>query len=51
MQDEQLVLCERCQYGVAQSPHTCPFSEDIAGDSETLCTCCSECENQCCQDI
>ncbi len=32
-------------------PHICPFNEDIYGDSETLCTCCPDCENQCLSDI
>ena len=32
-------------------PHTCPFAEEIGGDSETLCTCCSFCEGVCAQDI
>jgi len=31
--------------------HTCPYAEDISGDSETLCTCCPYCEHQCCMDI
>jgi len=32
-------------------PHTCPFQEDINGDSETKCECCEFCEEQCCQDV
>jgi|LakMenEpi03Aug12_release.lakeMendotaPanAssembly.Ray.scaffolds.fasta_scaffold3935596_1 hypothetical protein len=51
MSDDQVVLCSRCQQGEAQSPHTCPYAEEIADDRETLCTCCQECETQCCQDI
>jgi hypothetical protein len=51
MQDEQIVLCERCQQGEAQSPHTCPYAAEIANDYDTECTCCDECETQCCQDI
>lgn len=31
--------------------HTCPFAEEIHGDSETLCTCCAYCEHQCGMDI
>ena len=31
--------------------HTCPFSEEIHGDSETLCNCCDECTYQCAMDI
>lgn len=32
-------------------PHTCPYAEDIHEDSKTLCTCCSECEGQCADEI
>ena len=31
--------------------HTCPFSEEIHGDSETMCNCCDECTYQCAMDI
>jgi hypothetical protein len=31
--------------------HTCPFAEEIHDDSESLCTCCPECEYQCAMDI
>lgn len=50
MQEDQVVLCQ-CGQGEAQEPHTCPYAEEIAGDRDTLCTCCSACETQCCQDI
>lgn len=37
--------------GECQAPterhHTCPFKEDILGDSETLCRCCENCEREC----
>lgn len=31
--------------------HTCPFSEDVNNDSESLCTCCAYCIEQCSNDI
>jgi hypothetical protein len=31
--------------------HTCPFSEEIHGDSESMCNCCDECTYQCAMDI
>lgn len=31
--------------------HTCPFSEDVHGDSTTLCNCCSICTRNCAEDI
>lgn len=34
-----------------KAPHTCPYSEEINGDSETLCTCCDACEQSCILDI
>ncbi len=33
------------------SDHTCPYAEDINGDSESLCNCCSDCIDNCAQDI
>jgi hypothetical protein len=32
-------------------PHTCPYNEEIHGDSETLCTCTPEQERECLWDI
>jgi hypothetical protein len=31
--------------------HTCPYKEDIHGDSESQCNCCSDCANECCMNI
>jgi len=31
--------------------HTCPFAEEIYGDTTTLCNCCDECAYQCAMDI
>ena len=28
-----------------------PYAEEINDDSETLCTCCNECEGDCAGDI
>ena len=42
--------CESCG-GEADCEHTCPFKEEIGGDYETTCNCCSECTTQCVQDI
>lgn len=42
----------KCRCGeTSERLHTCPFAEEINGDSETLCNCCSECEHQCAMDI
>lgn len=41
-----------CQCGnPAERLHTCPYKEDINGDSETKCNCCVTCQNQCAMDI
>lgn len=41
-----------CKCGTeGEKLHTCPYSQDIAGDSKTLCNCCISCENNCCADI
>ena len=45
-------IIEKCRCGSdPESLHICPYQQDINGDSETLCNCCSECEHQCAQDI
>ena len=31
--------------------HSCPFSEEIHGDPEPHCQCCSDCEHECAMDI
>lgn len=35
----------------ADDLHTCPYKEDINGDYESLCNCCSACRNECAKDI
>lgn len=44
-------LCQGCGVNKAEPMHTCPFSEDINDDYETLCNCCDECRHECCMDI
>jgi hypothetical protein len=34
-----------------EADHTCPFSEEINNDSESLCNCCSDCRRECAEDI
>ena len=43
--------CQNCGKDTDAGEHGCPFAEDIADDYETMCNCCSECEQQCCMDI
>lgn len=43
---------EPCRCGaVGEELHTCPYAEDIGGDSESLCNCCADCQYQCAMDI
>lgn len=41
--------CEDCSK--PQAPHTCPFAEEIRGDTTTLCTCSRDAEHECAMDI
>ena len=41
--------CKDCL--LVTDEHTCPFAEEIHDDSETLCSCCEDCTNQCAWDI
>lgn len=50
--------CPHCaQHGREHAPnpaepwHTCPFAEEINDDYESLCCCCSKCEQECADDI
>lgn len=45
-----LVKNEKCGTDAIEE-HTCPFEEDVHGDSETKCRCCETCEHECGQDI
>jgi hypothetical protein len=42
-------LC-KCGNANSQGKHTCPFAEEMYGDTG-LCTCCSECTHNCAMDI
>lgn len=35
----------------ALPPHVCPFKDEINDDTETLCTCCEDCQYECRMDI
>jgi hypothetical protein len=43
-------LCKCGHNRRSQTPHPCPYSEDIYGKI-SLCYCCSECTHQCSMDI
>jgi hypothetical protein len=47
--EEETEVCTCDEDGVAD--HTCPYREDVNGDYDTLCHCCSYCQRQCCMDI
>lgn len=49
--DNEYGLCEQCHKNPASEPHTCPYAEEIANDSETECTCCPDCTRECAYDI
>jgi len=40
-----------CSNVAVTNPHTCPYAEDIDGDSETLCNCCDSCWSDCSDEI
>ena len=48
METEKEIYCT-CKEG--HEEHTCPYAEEIHGDSETLCTCCPYCESNCADEI
>lgn len=46
-----VMSCESCRKNPSTQPHICPYKEDINGDIESLCNCCDDCQNICCDDI
>lgn len=49
-EDRGLGVC-KCGVAYAEEAHPCPFAEEINDDSETLCSCCDDCANDCAMDI
>jgi len=42
----------KCKCGKeGNEEHSCPYNEDVYGDSESVCNCCSDCINICVDDI
>jgi hypothetical protein len=48
---EVVEACQDCGCEEGWELHTCPFSEEIRGDTETLCNCCADCERHCAWEI
>lgn len=48
--DKVHLTCSKCS-GQGREDHPCPFNEDVNNDSTTLCNCCSECTQNCADDI
>jgi len=44
-------LCGTCHQRPAMPMHSCPYREDINGDSSASCDCCELCRQQCLDDI
>ena len=43
-------MCPKCGKNPAAEPHICPYDSEINDDYEE-CTCCSECESDCADEI
>lgn len=43
--------CGRCEINDEEEAHGCPYQEDVNDDHEFKCTCCSDCETRCAEDI
>jgi hypothetical protein len=42
---------DKCTCEGSYEEHTCPYAEEINGDSESLCSCCDYCTQQCANDV
>jgi hypothetical protein len=47
----EMKTCDCNEPSDKPEPHTCPYAEEIGGDSETLCTCCDACTYECAMNI
>ena len=45
--DGSICVCDKCKI----EEHTCPFSEEIHNDCNSLCTCCTYCIEDCANNI
>ena len=46
--EDDETLCPSCQKNPAESPHSCPYAEDVNRNDDPMhCTCCPECTHQC----
>lgn len=50
MEEQNKDQC-RCGEMSSEDEHLCPYKEDVNNDSETLCSCCDYCTQQCAMDI
>lgn len=50
-EDEFKVICFNCNKREALEKHPCPYRIEMGDDAETLCTCCSECRDECAMDV
>jgi len=50
VKSESIEMCG-CGKNPASEEHTCPYASEINGDDESLCTCCADCEDECCMAI
>ena len=48
MRDDPDCTCEEHEL---DSPHSCPFAEEINDDYRELCTCCPFCTQECAWEI
>lgn len=49
MADPKHISCQCGKDGLAE--HTCPFKEDVGGDTTTTCNCCKKCTKECKNEI
>jgi len=47
---KKVKMC-KCGSNPEEEDHICPYAEDIHGDRESLCNCCSVCASNCAADI
>ena len=43
--------CPNCKKNPAEPIHACPYNADINNDDSEICKCCSDCCQECANDI
>jgi len=48
----EVIIYGKCKCGAVGGPeHSCPYDADINNNPVSMCNCCEQCTQNCCDDI